>query len=126
MVVLNHDVSTFPGIREAVIGFDGVCNVLFFYVSDLTQTGDGTELVYRSVDEPAFEGESVPILALKPAGSGLWYDNPNEWVMDEPIDTNGFVAFTEDAAAYLCAMASAGDLLIPLKAQVQLKGPGQS
>ncbi len=114
MVVSNHVVSTFPGIREAVIGFDDACNVLFFYLSDLPQTGDDTELVYRSADETAFEGESVPILALKPAGSGLWCGNPNEWGMDEPIDTNGFVAFTEEAAAHLYATAGPGDLLIPL------------
>ena len=77
---------------------------------------DDFELDSRSAQEPLFPGEPMPVLALKPAGSGLWFDKPGEWAM-EGAKPNGWVAFTAEAAARLDDMAEVGDLLIPLRKQ---------
>jgi hypothetical protein len=104
------------GIREAIIGFDNDAGVLFFYPEDVKRHDDDAddfELEVRSAESPAFHGEPNPVLALKRAASGLWFDSPYEWV-DAGAQPNGWVAFTTEEADFLRLYAGAGDLLIPL------------
>lgn len=115
-----------PGLREAIIGFDNDANVLFYYAEDVKKFADDEfdfELDSRSAQDPAFPGEPTPLLALKPGGSGLWFDKPGEWVM-AGARPNGWVAFTAEDVELLRDMAEVGDLLIPLSKQTGV--PGQT
>ena len=104
------------GIREAVIGFDNDGNVIFYFLEDINIDEDGDHRLddYRDIDQPTFPGEPEPIVALKQAGNGLWFDKPYEWVSAGAKPT-GFIAFTEEDADFLRKAAEPGDLIIPFK-----------
>ena len=106
------------GIRNAVIGFDNDCNVIFYYPEDVHNDEDGHPRLddYRTIDQPSFPGEPDPIVALKGAGNGLWFDDPHEWVMErEGVEPTGLIAFTDGDAEFLREAAEPGDLIIPFK-----------
>jgi len=108
----RHAVNATSGLREAVIGFSDDGDVLFYYPEDVgLGDDDDFEVEGRWAGKPALPGEPMPLLALKPGGSGLWLGKPSEW---EEAVPNGWVAFTEDDEALLRQRAEVGDLLIPL------------
>ncbi len=115
----NENNADARGLREAIIGFDNDAHVLFYYPEDVKRGGGGTldfGLDSRSAVRPALPGEPIPLLALKPGGSSLWFDRPSEWAM-EGAEPNGWVAFTAEEAARLRNRAEVGDLLILLSKQ---------
>jgi hypothetical protein len=99
-------------IKEAVIGYDGDANVLYYEWQPNLSVDSQIPHPWLNANDTS-RGDDAPILAMMRGGQGLWIGKPSEW-MEGDAGANGWVAYTPSDIHHLAELSVPGDVFVPL------------